>query len=362
MTTIYPQGLAPGIYFNLSSDVYHQDPALGSSDIRLIKKNAPRYWRQSALNPDAADRSRYKKKMPALEVGTAMHTLVLDGDTAFKSRYRRRPDDAPGADGPAKGAATRAFKKTLLMGEQMLHGDDYQLCLDVQPLVEQHPDLGKSFNGGANEVSVFWRRTDGVMCKARYDRFKAFGIGDIKSIENERDDPLDLACHWAIKKYRYDIQIEHYLESRRHVPGLVGNGLVFYAVDDGLVLKLSEMRANDESSPGVNVGALRDLVQTAAEADIHGYNAQGEVYWLRDDGRPQYRFIIIFIQKSYPDVWAWVFSPGNPKLMQARALIELTIDKYKQNFETFGTKPWRPTWRLSEYAWEDAPGGEFGWS
>src|SRR6516164_2883887 len=121
-------GLPPGIYFGLPAVDYHADPALGSSDIRAMRKDIDRWWRGSRFNPDESERALYQRDTKALVLGKAMHTLVLEGRAEFEAGYVRRPDDPPGSGGTDKAQLTKRAKKDLLAGQHLLHGEEWDLC------------------------------------------------------------------------------------------------------------------------------------------------------------------------------------------------------------------------------------------
>jgi len=334
-------GLAPGIYFWLPEAAYHADPALGSSDIRAMRADLDRWWRGSRFNPNAAERELYARKTTkATEIGKAMHKLVLEGREEFEALYVRRPDDPEGSTGTDKALLTKRAKKELVLdGQTLLKGDEWDLCERTAGLIERHPDLATALVGGMNEVSVFWRRTaDGVMCKARFDRLKPNGVGDIKSIENERGHPLERACIDAFLSYRYDMQAEHYLEARAQMRVLVARHKVF----------MPEAIHEDQSL------AANELAFRCAETDYHIRGDNGVEWFHRD--RMGYAFQFIFVQKSVPGVFSFVLSPGNGYLDDAHRDIEEAIDSYTEMLREVGpgSAP-LPQWRIAELAYEEAP-------
>ncbi len=324
--------LPPGVYFGLPFERYLSDPALGSSDIRLIRKSPQRYWRQSPMNPQA---HLYRKETRATVLGTALHCMVLDGEKKFRDRYVRRPDDPTGSTPGDKGALTKAAKGRLLSHQTLLHGDEWDLCTQTEDLITEHPDLADALDGGENEVSVFWKYGS-VRCKARYDRLKPRGIGDIKTIANEQDKPLHIVAIYDIKGYRYDIQAALYLEGRRHFPKFVDDGFVYSVSIDGIP---------ERSAKSTIVAAKRhqELAVACAAQEEFGFQ------W-------------IFIQKSMPDVWSCTLMPANPICERARNDIGEALTTYATLKEKFGSKKWPATWRLQELAEKDMPGGEWGWS
>jgi len=339
-------GLAPGIYFWLPEIQYHADPALGSSDIRAIRKDIDRWWRGSRFNANEAERALYQRDSKALIIGKAMHTLVLEGRDKFETFYVRRPDDPPGSNATDKAQLTKSAKRDLLAGQHLLHADDWELCARTADLIERHPDLATALVGGLNEVSVFWRRNDGVMCKARFDRLKPNGVGDIKSIENQYDRSLDAACVNAFLTLRYDMQAEHYLEARSQMRLLTARNAINVVTPDGIM--------HPETCGSVGSRTAHQLALDCANTDYHIRGDDG-VEWFHGD-RPGYAYQLIFIQKSVPGVYSFFLTPENAYLSDARQDIEIAIGSYIDMLRTVGpgNAP-LPQWRVRELAYEEAP-------
>ena len=326
--------MKPGIYFSLPEDIYHQDPGLGSSDLKLVRRDPSQFWMRSKMNPD---RHRYKNETSATVLGTAMHKIVLEGREAFLRTYSRREDDCEGDTPAMKAARTKAAKKDLREDQILLHGEDWDLCIDTARIVTEHPDLAGALTGGASEVSVFWDGPEGGPLKARFERLQVGGIGDLKSIANEKDDYLPTACRWAIKKYRYYVQAAHYLDGLAQFPALLKENAVF-----------TWHRPANKALATVEGYGL-DLIRSCAEAQ-------------RPD-RPPQGFQFIFVQTSgAPATWSCTMFPGNPILDIGRAHVEQGIHNYAVNLRKYGTKRWPPAWRLEELDMGELPGGEmFGW-
>lgn len=324
----------PGIFYFMSNEEYHSDPALGSSNIRAILKSPREFWLTSWMNPR---RDLYiDDESKATTVGTAIHTYLLDGLAAFHDAYVRRPDDAPGATSGEKGAATKKFKATLQSYQTMLSGDDWDLIENTYSVISTHPDLGGLFEGGDHEVSVFWVNDIGLRCKCRFDILKPRGIGDLKSIANQYRDRLDIACKFAIKRHRYDIQAAHYLEGRRQLPRLFKQEKVFL-IDKGEAKGLADTAIGQA---GLIYNRLRDVVKAK-----------------------EFAFQFIFLSKALPMSWACTLSPANPIIVHANTAIDRAFELFMHAVQTYGAdKPWPEEWRLEELHVEDMPGGEFSWN
>lgn len=228
---------ADGIWFGMRDKEYHEDPALGSTDIKNLLISPPDFWFESYMNPTKVFDD---ESTPARIRGKAMHAIVLEGLDAFNERFVRRPDDEPGATPSEKGANTKAAKRDLCgNGEDLLHGEVFDRVLQARTMIEMHTDLKTAFSGGISEVSVFWTRPDGVRVKCRFDYLKPKGFGDLKSITNVQGKPFKQACHDAIAYNGYLRQAVHYLSGRGKLPALYEAGKVFGDHDAALLKKIA---------------------------------------------------------------------------------------------------------------------------
>jgi hypothetical protein len=320
-----PTVLPDGIYVGLPSNRYHADPALGSSMIRDLLKGANLFWWKSGMNPKRPK----EKRTPSKILGTAVHTLLLDGQSDFDRDYVRGPygpddDDLTPAE---KSALTKAAKGKLLQGQELLSQEEYDFVMGCRDVVNTDPELNGSLDNGLSEVSVFWTRADGVRCKARFDKLKVPAIGDIKTIANERERPLDLACLLDISSFRYDIPVAHYQEGRRQMAALLASGKVFLGTDP--------LKASDRDADKL----LSFLAQCVAYKNP--------------------AFLILFIPKQgAPDAWAVHLAHNNEIALQARTDIEIAIDRYKAAMEKYGTtKRWLPGHIIEELTIDMLPFG-----
>jgi hypothetical protein len=301
--------IKPGVYFDLDEVLYHQDPALGSTDIRRLLRSPPDYFWHSWMNPN---RPPIDPDTPARARGKAMHKLVLEGEEVFSRFYKRRADDDEGASPADKTAATKAAKKALAPGQSLLSGADYDRVCIAGAMISKHPDLGDAFANGRSEVSVFWER-GGVMRKARFDYLKPRGIGDLKSITNTKGIEFKAACRNSIANYRYDIQAAHYLEARGALPALVSEGLI---------------------------------------------NGDHDAEWIRAVAAAhEYAFVFVFFQADdAPITWSTILSPKNPIIPYARQKIDEAVESYIDFKQRFGTDMWLMTEPMAELSIDEMPG------
>lgn len=320
--------LPDGIYIGLSSDDYHADPALGSSNIRDLIKGANLYWHKSRMNPKRPK----EKKTPSKILGTAVHRLLLDGDVAFLEDFVRGPygADDDNLSSSDKGTLTKAAKAKLMQGQELLTQEEFDFVLGCKEVIDLDPHLNGCLDNGLSEVSVFWTRKDGVRCKARLDKLKIRGIGDLKTIANEREKPLEEVCLLSIKTYRYDIPVAHYSEGRRQMARLLDAGKVFSG--DG------ELIFDQQSSENKKV--LDFLFKCAAQE--------------------AFGFQLVFIPKQgAPDAWSCTITPvpENPIYAEACMDIDMAIDTYKAATEKYGAGRWLPGHSVDELTLDMLPWG-----
>lgn len=322
--------LPDGIYFGLDEVRYHADSALGSSNIRDLLKGANLYWFKSWMNP----KKPKDKKTPSKILGSATHKLLLEGFKAFSAIYVRGPygEEDDHLSSAEKTALTKEAKKKLFEGQELLKADEYDFVMNCKDVLDADPELAGCLDNGPSEVSVFWTRPDGVRCKVRLDKLKIGGIGDIKTIANERERDLEVACMLDIHTYRYDIPAEHYSEGRRQMATLLSQGRVFGGTDIIPLGKITKVEGTD--------GLSKDkLVYSAEEQKIIDFLGKCVA-------QKRFGFQFVFIPKTgAPDAWSCTITPHpeNPFTRGARMDIETAIGRYKKFREEFGTEQrWLP--------------------
>ncbi len=313
-TSVLAQCLPPGIYFNLEASRYHNDPALGSGDLRRILKSAPDYWWSSSLNPlnhgrqveadvgeefgDAVpDDVPPEKLSHALLFGRACHTCILDGEFEFRTLYA--PTDNPGNVKAGKDERARIR----LNGMTPLKRADFDRILVAGSLIRANPQIAPAFEGGAREVSVFWRTPDGVPLKCRFDNLKRRVVADLKTIRNTRQKDFYAACRLRLTEHRLDIQAEHYLEGRAQLAQFVREDRVF---------------------------------------------GDHDPEWLDDVASAEdYTFCFAFWQADgAPISWGFYLTPGNPILSDhARPAVDRALARYREFTAKFNAGD---AWLLSE--------------
>lgn len=250
----------PGVYFFLPAADYHQDPSLGSSDIKRLLRSPTDYWWHSHMNaarpPDTDS--------PAKQKGRALHSLVLEGPDAFAKAFIEEPSPSSYPDAlvtlddlkvrcralgepvsgtkaelakrvKAKDAKVIVFDDVLATframverdGLEVLKPDAMREVREAAASITRNPHLARAFAGGVPEVSIFWRDEDGVPCKARIDMLRPRTLVDLKGCANARERPFRLAMRLAIAEYRLDISARYYLNGYAHLHRFASEGRVF---------------------------------------------------------------------------------------------------------------------------------------
>jgi len=278
---VMPETIADGVYFNLSADDYHRDPALGSTDVGLLLKHPGDYWWQSWMNPQ-----HEYQKTDFQEWGQAFHALIVEGESSFDARYFRGPskDDHPGVlvkvDELKKwlslrGYSVQGLKETLekrvlsadpdapvwseierkaevqAEGRVVLDPRTYDQIVLSSGYITRNPRCAKAFANGYPEVSIFWTVGDmdvesvgtwKLRCKCRIDYLKYHALVDLKSIRHWRKmTEFEIAIFQSITNYGYDIQAAHYCNGRERMPELIRAGNVYGDVEVSWIKRFLEL-------------------------------------------------------------------------------------------------------------------------
>lgn len=268
-----PKGIPEGIYFNLSNEDYHADPALSHSGMTKVLISWPDYWVSSCHNPKRAP----FKQTDAMRFGE-LSSMLLTQPKLFYKKYNTFNKEKPNLKG---------------LYLSSIEWADVKESVDAILKVKAGKD---HFSHGHAEVSIFWRDPGtGIMLRARVDYLHIFGCIDYKRIA----DLNNYSVGYYVKKYGLDIQAFHYLEAVKAARKMLK------AMSDYDLMMLS----------------MRELV---------------DEHWLtdfRDDTDLLFRFV--FQRSKSPYIWEFreltddVFIEGGHAVFEA-------IKKYNYGLKTFG--------------------------
>lgn len=157
------------IAYNQSDFAYRKEQGVNQSSLKKILESPAHY--QAAL--------KYRMiPTPAMEMGTAVHCLVLDGQAAFDGQYTKKPDNIKLTTKEGKEwKAAQGRKKILSTGGKDDPWNSVQGMAESLRRLEwysgiyaedSHEPPTEAAYIKRNEVSIYWDWM-GVRCKARLD-------------------------------------------------------------------------------------------------------------------------------------------------------------------------------------------------
>jgi hypothetical protein len=204
-----------GLVYDLDSKAYFSHKAANASFLKSLNNNSPA--KAKALSEVT------RKPTAAMQVGTCVHTLVLE-PSEFNSRYLvKELNLRTNADKEVKAEAEK--NGITIIGE-----DEFEQAKAMRDSVMSHKEARALFTGGQSEVSMFWTDpTSGAPCKARADYFqpKKRVIADLKTC----DDVSNEGISQSISKYSYHLQNAHYLMGARLITGMDEIDFIFVFVE-----------------------------------------------------------------------------------------------------------------------------------
>lgn len=186
---------------------YHAHPALGSSRLRELLKSPAHF------------RANLRRETEALQLGSLVHTLVLEPHT-FPERYLVVPKiDGRTKEGKAAKAALADDPRIAVDGETMAEASACATSIMSHRVYQQIRDAQV-------EHTVFWTDAEtGIECKARFDVLGPLLV-DLKTTR----DASPKGFQRAIATYGYHIQAAHYMAGAR-ANGMEPRGFLFACVE-----------------------------------------------------------------------------------------------------------------------------------
>lgn len=276
------KGLKAGIYFNLSSEDYHNDPAISCSSIKLLLDCPTKYWWNSSLNPN-----RKSLDTKSLRLGRLYHNLLLE-PAKFEDEFLVLP----------KGKIFKSYlKENNLELEDVAHLTQIREpdILEAQEAIKElrdDPLYQKWFKNGYPEVSIFWEdQRTGLMCRIRFDYLNSEFADDYKTISDVKDITKSIAS------YNYNLQAAIYL---RGLASLISSEEIF----------------------------------------ISGNDEQKEWFKLfKENLSNDFKFRFLFQEKTAPYISRSI-TLANDILEPSTVIFENALNIYLKNFKKYGVKKW----------------------
>ena len=206
------------VAYNQSEFDYRRAEGVNQSSLKKILDSPAHY--QAAL----------KNKLiptPAMEMGTALHCLSLDGEKAFDAQYIKKPDGIKLNTKEGKEWKEGVGRKKVLSsgGKDDPWGSVQGMAKSLQRLAYFDPAQEDYIK--YNEVSVYWE-WEGVACKARLDRVDIENslVLDLKTTDNVEPEIFQK----KVVGLGYDFQAAYYAKAAEVAFGKPF-GFVFAAVE-----------------------------------------------------------------------------------------------------------------------------------
>jgi exodeoxyribonuclease VIII len=259
---------------------YHRHLAVSKSGLDQIAKSPLHYWARY-LDPNRV----WPEPTPAMRLGTALHTHVLELD-----QWDKQIAIAPGdinrrtKEGREQWAAFEADAKR----KTVITADDAEVVMAMGRSVWRHPAAAMllHWQGKAETTHMWTDPTTGAECKCRPDWLTNDGnlIIDLKTTE----DASPRAFQRSVANYRYHVQASWYLDGIEAATGYRPDQFIFICVEKKPPYAVAVYAADAEM---VQIGAetaardLARLVECKASNTWPGYSDQIEPLslpaWMR---------------------------------------------------------------------------------
>lgn len=203
---------------DMTNEQYHSAPGISKSHLDCINEKSPKHYWHKYINPE---REPYQPT-PAMQIGTAIHTLILEPNLVDETIVRGLEIDRRSNENKRRWAE---FEQEHA-GKIILKNDDYDHVLRVRDAVHAHPIASGLLTGGRAEQSYFAMSpvpsmTDSgymidqetgevihelIKCRTDYIHDGGNLIVDVKSTE----DASRAGFGKSATNYRYDVQVAWY--------------------------------------------------------------------------------------------------------------------------------------------------------
>ena len=197
--------MKPGIYDGIKSADYHADEALGSTSLKTLATRTPAHYQHEKANPKSSD---------AFDFGTAVHSLILEGDESGIGVWN--------FPNWTTKAAREGREESRAAGLIPMLEKDWQQVEAIRDAVMAHPFARGLFTGHKAEQSVFWEE-GGLMFKCRPDAWQPGALIDLKTARDANPNEFGKTAH----EYGYHQSAAHYIDG---VKAATGEELPFHFV------------------------------------------------------------------------------------------------------------------------------------
>lgn len=214
--------MKPGIYYDISNEDYHNGDGVSKSNLDDMAKCPAIYqWKKKA--PEC------EEKKAALNIGTALHCLLLEPDE-FDKRFIV-PEPINRRTNAGKEEFKQMVELATINNQILITTEEKNKLLLMRDSAFAHPTAKKLLEmDGHYESSIYWIDDETqILCKIRPDKlisnYKTSMIIDIKKTNDIEN------FGRSIELYRYHVQDAMYCEGYKKQFGIVPH-FVFIAVSE----------------------------------------------------------------------------------------------------------------------------------
>jgi hypothetical protein len=230
---------------DLTSDGYHEDPvpelhpdvpaSLNSSTARVLLTRTPAHAK--AQHPRLADTPPAPRTSDAMDMGTAVHQLLLRDDRIWVGDY----PDFRTRDAREWRDRCRVEGKIPMLQHKWEEASDLADAIRERMLEIEDP---RPFTNGTPEATIVWQEQD-VWCRARLDwlRDDLTVIDDLKCTSRTADPRVFERQIWS---YGYDVQAALYVRGVQALHGIRPR-FRWVAVETYAPFAVSVLELNDEA-------------------------------------------------------------------------------------------------------------------
>jgi len=234
--------MKPGIYFDISNEDYHAGDGVSKSQLDMVALNpALLQWQKSAPVDT--------EKLKALDMGTALHCLLLEPDE-FDKRFIVAPQFNRRTTAGKEDEA--AFLRDVEgMGMTVMDDEQGRKLKLMRDSAMAHPAARWMLEqDGYCEASMYWNDPEtGELCRIRPDRYLSQHpvIVDVKKVA----DMDRFSRH--VEEFRYHVQDAFYREGFKQVTG-ESPGFFFIAVSETIDCGRYPVRVFELDAPDIDAG------------------------------------------------------------------------------------------------------------
>jgi hypothetical protein len=238
----------------MDNSAYHAHPAVSKSHLDLIARSPLHYWARY-LDPDRVT----PEPTPAMRLGTALHTHVLELD-----QWDKQIAVAPQCDRRTKAGkeAFAAFEADAA-GKAVITADDAEVVMAMGRSIMRHPGAAMLLGlpGKAETTHMWTDATYGLECKCRPDWLTDDGsiVVDLKTTR----DASPRGFRHSITSFRYHVQAGWYLHGVEQATGKRPDQFIFICVETTAPYACAVYAADAEMIERGHQRAMEDLGKLA---------------------------------------------------------------------------------------------------